>query len=88
MHNFYDLLEELQQTLQQSINDEINQEITNTVIIQYYKDKGWNLVFIKNKVSADDDWCLENLKGNYKILGHYCYFEDKNDAVLFALRYA
>lgn len=47
----------------------------------------WHLVMINNYRENYDKlvkW-IPNIKGQFRCLGHYWYFEDKDDAILFKL---
>ena len=72
-----DISEELAKLLQQEIDKEI--------MIDLLVAQGWIQVTIDRKKTVDKDWCNTCIKKKYRSLDNRWFFEDQNDANLFAL---
>ena len=47
----------------------------------------WTMIVVRNWNEVDTNWCLDNIEGQYVCMGNYWYFENKEDALVFALRW-
>ena len=63
------------------LQEEIDKEIMTELLLS----QGWIQVTIDKKKTVDKDWCKTCIKKNYKSFDNRWFFEDQNDANLFAL---
>lgn len=72
--------------LAEEIQKEIDKEIMDELKKIQYLDYGWHAVetgYLENI----DDWMTENVKYRWGMAGKSFYFESKNEATMFALRW-
>jgi hypothetical protein len=62
-------------------------ELMNDIAGPLLLDESWTPVTVKYW-HIDSDWITENISGEYKCFGYYWYFENPEDATVFALRWS
>lgn len=71
------------------ISDEIakilQQEIDKEIMIEILVSQGWIRVVIDKTKTVNKEWCETCIKKQYKSLDNIWFFEDQNDANMFAL---
>ena len=66
--------------------DELKREQAFTVEARKLADQGW--IKLQFHEPVDEQWCKENIHGNYKKYGGSWVFQDKDDAAFFILTWA
>ena len=83
------LFKEFEEELAKQIQEEIDREIIEAL---RKVSLGWTSVpFHSHLIPHEEEinvWLKENIKGDHSYLRHHIYFEDKNDAMLFQLRWS
>ena len=83
--NFGDMSDELSKAIQQAIDNEIMEALKKVAL-------GWTPSNLPRRYAANEgliiNWLDENIKSKYEVLGNRIYFEDKNDAMLFQLKWS
>lgn len=83
------MIDELLKTASKGLQEEIDWGI----ICDMLKEIGWVKIEtswgVKSLEDAYDlkEWCLKNIKGNYKARGKIWLFEKEKDAIMFSLRW-
>jgi hypothetical protein len=92
--------DEIATSLAEQIAKEIDKEILDTIMIDVLTKEGWtatsiNPAFGKGSIVPEIDWYAEtaewihiNAIGDYKLLKGQWVFENKEDAVMFILRWS
>lgn len=67
----------------------ISNEVTNSIVGSDLIENGWTTVVVNHWENIDQQWLDDNLPGKhaYTCFGYYWYFENKSDAMTFALRW-
>lgn len=72
-------------TLKENAELNLKRTVSGPLLI----DQGWTEVYIGAKWrNITDEWCRQNLKGQYSCMGTYWLFENKEDAAWFMLRWS
>ncbi len=54
------------------------------MIDKRHYDNSWHMVTVQSWYNIPKEW-IRQIKGEYRCHGHYWYFKDQNDAILFQL---
>lgn len=80
---------EVSQDLEHAFGDELQRVIDNEVMHEIFKAsekfEDWHTVTVDHWDNISNDWIKENIKKEYHCFGHYWYFKEKSDAVMFSL---
>lgn len=65
----------------------LQKEIDNELISQILENQGWFRVTLKRWDTIDIEWCKKYMKGEYRSHGHHWLFKDRQDFILFSLKW-
>jgi hypothetical protein len=86
-HSQPDIEAELMAKLAEELTREMDREIVNSLIASRCEMDGWHKIVIK-KQTIPREWLEASMKHQWTDLGSVWYFENKNDAAWFALRWS
>lgn len=71
----------------QLLSNEIQKEIDSELMLSIMRNMipKWVEVKLDRKLSADKDWCRENISGDYQCIGDYWFFKNPEDATMFIM---
>lgn len=71
----------------QLLANEIQKEIDSEIMLNIMRDMTpqWVEVKLDRKLSADKDWCRDNITGDYQCIGDYWFFKNPEDATFFLM---
>lgn len=76
----------IESELAKALQEEIDREVVNSIKAMQYKDWGWFKVETGH-IDIDENWMPENIKHRWGMVERSFYFESKDEAVMFTLRW-
>ena len=82
------MIEDMYSEFAKKLQEEIDKEILEELLITMYESKGWIVVpYSENYAKIDGLWMQENIKHDWRLFVTSAVFENKEDAVLFTMRW-